>query len=112
MSRKNNDGSPDKRFTKHSEEHRKKISESLKGRTLSDTHKKNIGSKAEGRVWSEERREKIMSTHLAHRMEAIGGEENIPDIVKMHLEGATYYAISKKYKCSSAIIERVVEDNK
>ncbi len=110
--RQNNDGTPDKRFQPHSKEHRENISKSLTGRKLSDEHKKAIGSKSEGRVWSEERRAKIMETHLAHRLEAIGGVENIPDIIAMHEEGYTYYAIGKKYKCASAIIERIIQDNK
>lgn len=110
--RLNKDGTPDKRFRKHSKEHRENISKSLTGRKLSETHKKAIGSKAEGRLWSEERRENIMNAHLAHRLEAIGGEENIPDIIKMYREGATSYKIGKKYECASAIIERIIKDNK
>jgi len=105
------DGKPDKRFQKHSKEHRENISNSLTGRKLSDTHKKAIGAKSEGRLWTEERRDNIMQAHLDHRLEAIGGEENIPDIMKMHKEGATNYAIGKKYECASAIIERIILDN-
>ena len=112
MRRTNKDGTLDKRYTPHSKEHRERISEALKGRKLSEDHKRAIGAKAEGRLWSEERRNNIMNAHLNHRLEAIGGEQNIPEIIKMHNEGATSYAIGKHFDCNPSIIQRVIEDNK
>jgi group I intron endonuclease len=47
-----------------SEETKKKMSESLKGRIFTEKHRKNIGKSSEGRIFSKESRKKMSESHL------------------------------------------------
>ena len=55
-----------KRRGQQSEEHRRKMSESLKGRKLSDDHRKKMSESQKGRVYSAETREKMSRSLKGH----------------------------------------------
>ena len=104
------DNKKDKRLGPRSDYVREAISEGLRGRELSEEHKRKIGEKSVGRVWSEERRKTIMDTHARKRYEAIGGIDNVSDVIDRFNNGDSIYSIYKYYNTSVEVIIRILMD--
>lgn len=104
------DDKQDKRYGERTQEVRDNISEGLKGRKLSEEHKRKIGIKSIGRKWDERRRERILRTKRNKRYKAIGGRDNIQDVIDRFNNGDSIYSIYKHYNTSVEVIIRILMD--
>ena len=114
---------------KHSEETRKKISESLKGhghtkesrekmskshkrKKLSAEHRRKIGEAGKGRVDSKEAREKRSKTNSGKKnSDFIMNVEIAEKIRKEYFIGEySQKELAKKYKCSSNMVSKIVNN--
>lgn len=100
--------------SKHTEEAKRLISiarsKALTGRKHSEETKRKIGLKSKGRKWTPERRANVMAGKRRTRLAYIGGEEGIPNIVRLYNEGMTIYSIAKKYNTSIYNITTILKE--
>ena len=85
-------------FYKKTEEHRKKISESMTGRTLSEEHRKKLSEAMTGRVLTDEHRKKLSESMKGK----ICGEVRLRPVLQFSKSGeliAEYSSISEAERC-------------
>ena len=93
-----NTSSFDNSFYKKTEEHRKKISESMTGRTLSEEHRKKLSEAMTGRVLTDEHRKKLSESMKGK----ICGEVRLRPVLQFSKSGeliAEYSSISEAERC-------------
>ena len=92
---------------KHSDETKRKMSESHKGKEKTEEHRRHLSEALIGKKTSEHTIEKIKETQIRKGMSFVNNEEFCKPIVEDMLSGMTGFAIAKKYNISNATCSRI-----
>lgn len=92
-----------------SEEHRKKISEGNKGKSLSKETKKKIGEGNKGKTCSEETKKRMSEAKKGEKHPYYRHDIKVEDVLRLYNEGNSMRQISRMLNCSLSCIKRRIK---